>query len=58
MVIFSKKKYDWGSAKSWVCNNQLTNQNYFQQIADFKEKTKNKFGGRGFVLYISKSIEV
>ena len=59
-MSFFFENYDLQSfkTKSWVCNNQLTNQNYFQQIADFKEKTKNKFGGRGFVLYISKSIEV
>ena len=46
------------NTKSWICNKRLTNQNYFKQIAEFKEETKHKFGGRGFVLYISKSIEI
>ncbi len=45
-------------AKSWICNKQLTNQNYFQQIQEFKEKTKQMFGGRGFVLCINKSFEI
>ena len=59
-MSFFFDNYDLQSfkTKSWVCNKQLTNQNYFQQIADFKGKTKHKFGGRGFVLYISKFIEV
>ena len=45
--------------KAWICNKQLTNQNYFQQIAEFKEMTKvfcHK--NRGFVLYIRKSIDL
>lgn len=45
--------------KVWICNKQLTNQNYFQQIAEFKEMTKvfcHK--NRGFVLYIRKSIDL
>lgn len=45
--------------KAWICNKQLTNQNYFQHIQDFKERTKvfcNK--KRGFVLYVCKSLHV
>jgi len=45
--------------EAWICNKQLTNQNYFQQIAEFKEMTKvfcHK--NRGFVLYIRKSIDL
>lgn len=38
--------------EAWIANKQLTNQNYYQQIASFKKKTKNAFGGRGFVLYL------
>lgn len=59
-MSFFFNNYDLHSfkTKSWICNKQLTNQNYFQQITSFKEQTKYKFGGRGFVLYISKSIDV
>lgn len=56
--FFNNYDKDFYQIKAWIANKQLTNQNYFQQIAGFKEKTKKKFGGRGFVLYVSKSIEV
>ncbi|MBO7134647.1 MAG: hypothetical protein J6W06_10900 [Bacteroidales bacterium] len=44
--------------KAWICNKQLTNQNYYQQINDFKEQTKRIFGGNGYILYISKVFSV
>lgn len=45
--------------KAWICNKHLTNQNYFQQIAEFKEMTKAFcHKNRGFVLYIRKSIDL
>lgn len=56
--FFNNYDRDSYQIKVWICNKQLTNQNYFKQINDFKENTKQKFGGRGFVLYISKSIDV
>lgn len=56
--FFNNYDRDSYQIKGWIANKQLTNQNYYQQIASFKEKTRQEFGGRGFVLYISKSIEV
>ena len=45
--------------KAWICNKSLTNQNYFQQISDFKEKTKGFCNNkRGFILRISKSLSI
>jgi hypothetical protein len=43
--------------KAWICNKQLTNQNYFQQINEFKDRTKTEFG-KGYVLCIQKSINL
>lgn len=46
-------------AKAWICNKQLTNQNYFQQILAFKGKTKDLFEiNRGFTLFVSRSLSI
>lgn len=45
------------SIKAWICNKQLANNNYFQQILEFKDKTKTEFG-KGYVLYIQKTINL
>ena len=60
-MSFFYDNYDSQSyqTKARICNKQLTNQNYFQQITEFKEMTKvfcHK--NRGFVLYIRKSIDL
>lgn len=45
--------------KAWICNKQLTNQNYFQQILAFKEKTRVLFEiNRGFTLYVSRLLSI
>ena len=43
--------------KAWICNKQLTNQNYYQQINEFRDKTKKDFG-KSCVLYIQNSIDI
>ena len=51
--------YDKNSykVKAWICNKQLTNQNYYQQINEFRDKTKKDFG-KSCVLYIQNSIYI
>ena len=45
--------------KAWISNKQLTNPNYYQQISDFKELTKQLFGNRlGYTLYIDRRIKI
>ena len=55
--FFDNYDKDSYKIKAWICNKQLTNQNYFQQILDFKDKTKAEFG-KGYVLCIQKSINL
>lgn len=60
-MTFFFDNYDSQSykTKAWICNKSLTYQNYFQQISDFKEKTKDFCDNkRGFILHISKSLSI
>ena len=52
-LVFFYQNYNkemFSKTRVWISNRQLTNQNYFQRIKDFKSKNK-------IVLYICKALE-
>lgn len=55
------KYYESGTykIKAWICNKQLTNPNYYKQINEFKEITKEKFRlKKGLVLFVERTIKI
>ncbi len=54
MLFFfeNHSKNEFEKVRAWICNKQLTNQNYWQQIKQFKKDTN------GMVLYIQRRLSL
>ena len=46
------EKEQFSKIRAWICNKQLTNQNYWQKIKQFKKDTN------GVVLYVQKNLSL